>query len=150
VLVYSLYIIFILANLILIPVGLLAIKAGGYVVRVPQRILLPVILLACVVGAYAISERAFDIWVMLAMGVVGFLLERWQVPIGPVVLGIVLGGQLEEKFIQTLTGADGSPLAFFDRPLSAVLGVAAIALWTSLIFFRGRQGAGGKKAGTEL
>jgi putative tricarboxylic transport membrane protein len=150
VLVYSLYIIFILANLILIPVGLLAIKAGGYVVRVPQRILLPVILLACVVGAYAISERAFDIWVMLAMGVVGFLLERWQVPIGPVVLGIVLGGQLEEKFIQTLTGADGSPLAFFDRPLSAVLGVAAIALWTSLILFRGRQGAGGKKAGTEL
>jgi TctA family transporter len=127
-----------------------AIKAGGYVVRVPQRILLPIILLACVVGSYAISERVFDIWIMLAMGVVGFVLERWQVPIGPVVLGIVLGGQLEEKFIQTLTGADGSPLAFFDRPLSAVLGAAAIALWTSLLFFRGRKGADGKKAGTEL
>ena len=91
VLVYSLYIIFILANLILVPIGLLAIKAGGYVVRVPQKVLLPIILFACVVGSYAISERVFDIWVMLAMGVVGFLLERWQVPVGPVVLGIVLG-----------------------------------------------------------
>jgi TctA family transporter len=139
VLVYSLYLIFILANLVLIPIGLLAVKAGGYVVRVPQRVLLPIILLACVVGAYAISERSFDIWVMLAMGVLGFLLERWQVPVGPVVLGIVLGGPLEERFIQTLTGADGSPRAFFDRPLSAVLGIAAIALWSSLLFFRGRK-----------
>jgi TctA family transporter len=139
VLVYSLYIIFILANLVLIPIGLLAIKAGGYVVRAPQRVVLPIIVLACVVGAYAISERTFDIWVMLVMGVVGFQLERWKVPIGPVVLGIVLGGPVEEKFIQTLTAGDGSPLGFFDRPLSAVLGVAAIALWTSLLFFRGRR-----------
>jgi putative tricarboxylic transport membrane protein len=123
---------------VLVPIGLLAIKAGGFVVRVPQRVLLPLILLASVVGAYAISERSFDIWVMLAMGVLGFVLERWKVPIGPVVLGIVLGGPLEERFIQTLMGADGSPIAFFDRPLSAVLGVAAIGLWTSLLFFRRR------------
>ena len=143
VLVYSLYLLFILANLVLIPVGLLAIKAGGYIVRVPQRVLLPIILLACIVGSYAISERAFDVWIMLAMGVIGYLLERWGVPIGPVVLGIVLGGPLEERFIQTLTGADGSPTAFFDRPLSAVLGIAAIALWSSLLFFRGRSPAAG-------
>jgi TctA family transporter len=139
VLVYSLYFIFILANLILVPIGLLAIKASGYVVRVPQKVLLPIILFACVVGSYAISERVFDIWVMLAMGLVGFLLERWQVPVGPVVLGIVLGGPLEERFIQTLMGADGSPRAFFDRPLSALLGASTIALWGSLLFFRGRR-----------
>jgi TctA family transporter len=138
VLVYSLYIIFILANLILVPIGLLAIKAGGYVVRVPQKVLLPIILFACLVGSYAINERVFDIWVMLAMGLVGFLLERWQVPVGPVVLGIVLGGPLEERFIQTLMGSDGSPVAFFNRPLSAVFGVSAIALWGWLLLFRAR------------
>jgi putative tricarboxylic transport membrane protein len=136
VLVYSLYILFILSNLILLPIGLLAIKAGGYIVRVPQRVLLPMILLACIVGAYAVNESTFDVWIMLAMGVLGFGLERWQVPIGPIVLGIVLGGPLEERFIQTLTGADGSPLAFFDRPLSALLGIAAIALWGSLLLLR--------------
>jgi len=136
VLVYSLYILFILSNLILIPIGLLAIKAGGYVVRVPQRVLLPIILLACVVGSYSINGSTFDIWVMLAMGLLGFMLERQQIPVGPVVLGIVLGGPLEERFIQTLTGAGGSPLGFVDRPLSAALAIMAIALWVSLLFFR--------------
>ena len=146
VLVYSLYILFILANLILLPVGLLAIKAGGYIVRVPQRVLLPMILLACVVGAYAVNESYFDIGIMLGMGVLGFLLERWQIPIGPIVLGIVLGGPLEERFIQTLTGADGSLLAFFNRPLSAILGTVAIALWASLLFFRGGPIVGRRKS----
>jgi TctA family transporter len=141
VLVYSLYLLFIIANLVLIPVGLIAIKAGGYVVRVPQCVLLPIILLACIVGSYALSERAFDVWMMLSMGVLGFGLERWQVPIGPIVLGIVLGGPLEERFIQTLTGADGSFIAFFDRPLSALFGLAAIALWGSLLLFRKRRAA---------
>ncbi len=131
-LVYALYLLFILANLVLLPVGLLAIKVGGYVVRVPRRVLLPVILLSCVVGAYAINGSAFDVWVMLGMGLVGFLLERRRVPLGPVVLGIILGGPLEERFIQTLTGAGGSPLAFFDRPLSALLGILCVGLWLTI------------------
>jgi TctA family transporter len=139
VLVYSLYILFILSNLILLPVGLLAIKIGGYMVRVPQRLLLPIILLACAVGAYADSGNIFDIWLMLGMGLLGFLLERYRVPIGPIVLGIVLGGPLEERFIQTLTGADGSPLAFVNRPVAAVLAISTIALWASLLLFRGRR-----------
>ncbi len=131
-LVYALYLLFILANLVLLPVGLLAIKAGGYVVRVPRRVLIPVILLTCVLGAYAINGSAFDVWVMLGMGLLGFLLERRRVPLGPVVLGIILGGPLEERFIQTLTGAGGSPLAFFDRPLSALLGILCIGLWLTI------------------
>ena len=131
-LVYALYLLFVLANLVLLPVGLLAIKAGGYVVRVPRRVLLPIILLSCVLGSYAINGSAFDVWVMLGMGLVGFLLERRRVPLGPVVLGIILGGPLEERFIQTLTGAGGSPLAFFDRPLSALLGMLCIGLWLTI------------------
>ncbi len=128
-LVYSVYIVFLLANLILIPIGFLAIKAGGYVVRVPRRVLLPVILLFCVIGSYAISGSYFDVGVMLAMGILGFTLERRQVPLGPVVLGIILGGPLEERFIQTLTGSDLGVGAFFSRPLAALLGVVCLLVW---------------------
>ncbi len=128
-LVYSVYIVFVLANLILIPVGFLAIKAGGFVVRVPRRVLLPVILLFCVIGSYAIGGSYFDIGVMLAMGILGFILERRQVPLGPVVLGIILGGPLEERFIQTLTGSDHGAGAFFSRPLAALLGVVCLLVW---------------------
>jgi putative tricarboxylic transport membrane protein len=128
-LVYSIYLLFFLANLVLLPVGLLAIKAGGALVRVPHRILLPVIVLFCVIGAYAVNNSDFDVGVMLAMGLLGFALDAWRIPLGPVVLGIVLGGPLEERFIGTLNTSGGSPLAFFERPQSLALSVLCVALW---------------------
>jgi TctA family transporter len=128
-LVYGLYLIFILANLVLLPVGLAAIKAGGLVLRVPKRILMPVILLFCVLGAFAINGSTFDIGVMLAFGLIGFFLERRAIPLGPVVLGIILGGPLEERLIQVLTAADGSPVAFVDRWPALIL----VGLWLLLL-----------------
>jgi len=128
-LVYSIFLMFLLANLVLIPVGFLAIKTGGLVVRVPRRILLPLIVLFCVIGSYAIAGSYFDVGVMLALGVVGFLLERRRVPLGPVVLGIILGGPLEERFVQTLVGSGGSLTALFARPMAAALGALCMALW---------------------
>ncbi|MCL4190594.1 MAG: tripartite tricarboxylate transporter permease, partial [Thermoguttaceae bacterium] len=129
VLVYSIFLIFFLANFILIGVGFLAVKAGGYVVRIPRRILLPVILLFCVIGSYAINGSYFDIGVMLVMGGFGFALERRQIPLGPVVLGIILGGPLEERFIQTLSSSASAWDAFFSRPMAAALGITAILVW---------------------
>jgi len=128
-LVYSVYLTFLLANLVLIPIGFLAIKTGGFVVRVPRRVLLPLILLFCVIGSYAINGSYFDVGVMLAMGILGFVLERREVPLGPIVLGIILGGPLEERFVQTLTGSGGHPGAFFAWPLAAPLGIVCLLVW---------------------
>ena len=129
VLVHSLYLVFVLANLALLPAGFLAIRASGALMRVPRHTLLPVIVLFCVLGAYAIGGSYFDVGLMLAMGVLGFLLERWQVPVGPVVLGIILGGPLEERFIQAMTASQGSLTVFFARPSAAVLGIVALGVW---------------------
>jgi TctA family transporter len=129
VLVHSLYLVFVLANLALLPAGFLAIRASGALMRVPRHTLLPVIVLFCVLGSYAIGGSYFDVGVMLVMGVLGFLLERWQVPVGPVVLGIILGGPLEERFIQAMTASDGSLTVFFARPSAAVLAVVALGVW---------------------
>lgn len=130
-LVYGIFAVFILANLLLLPVGFLAIKAGAYLVRIPRRILLPVILFFCILGSFAINQSAFDVGVMAAMGLLGFALDRWGIPLGPVVLGLVLGGPLEERFIQTLTGGGGSLGAFFERKLSLGLGAVCLVLWLS-------------------
>ena len=135
-LVYSIFLVFFLANLVLIPVGFLAIKVGGYVVKIPRKILLPVILLFCVIGAYAINGSYFDIGVMLLMGMLGFFLERRQIPLGPVVLGIILGGPLEERFIQTLSSSGSAWTAFFARPMAAVLGTTAILVWLTPVLAR--------------
>jgi len=128
-LVYSIYLIFLLANLVLLPVGFAAIKLGGTIVRVPRRVLMPIIVLFCVTGAYALGGSLFDVWIMLAMGVLGVVLERRNIPLGPVVLGIILGGLLEERFIQTLTGAGGSVAGLVNRPVAAFLAVVCVMLW---------------------
>jgi hypothetical protein len=115
-------------------------------VRVPRRVLLPIILVFCLLGAYAINSSYFDVGVMAAMGVLGFVLERRRVPLGPVVLGIILGGPLEERFIQTLTGSDGSPAAFFSRPMAALLGLITIALWLTPAILAWRRRSGKQKS----
>src|SRR5690606_20141743 len=130
VLVNSIYLAFILANLLLIPLGLMAIRAGSLLIHVPQRVLMPTILLFCILGAYAINGSTFDIWIMLVLGIVGFVLESNGVPLGPMVLGIILGGKLEETFVQNLTKSDSLP-AFFERPMAAGLGVVCLLLWAA-------------------
>lgn len=127
-LVYGIYMTFLLANLLLIPLGYLAIRAGSLIVRIPRPNILPLILLFCIVGAFAIDASYFDVWVMLTMGLLGFALERLQIPLGPVVLGIILGPRLEETFVQNLTKS-GSLLDFFGRPIAAGLGFLCVALW---------------------
>ena len=135
VLVYSIYWCFILANLLLIPVGVLAVRAGSQLVRVPRRILLPVILLFCFVGSFAIRGSYFDVWVMLAMGLLGLFLEAKAVPLGPVVLGIILGGRLEESLVQSLAKST-TLLDFVSRPAAALLAFACLVLWASPWLFR--------------
>ncbi|MCK5641072.1 MAG: tripartite tricarboxylate transporter permease, partial [Gammaproteobacteria bacterium] len=103
-LVYSIYVIFILANIILLPVGFAAIKVASYLIRIPKAILLPAILLFCIVGSYSLNASYLDVIVMLIMGVLGFVLERHRVPLAPIVLGLILGPMVEERFIQIMTG----------------------------------------------
>jgi putative tricarboxylic transport membrane protein len=128
VLVGSIFVTFVLANLLLIPIGLAAIRTGTVLIRIPRRILLPAIMLFCIVGSYAMYGSYFDVWVMLAMGLLGFVLEKQGVPLGPVVLGIILGSQVEHVFIQCITKSS-SLAAFFASPLSIGLGLISVALW---------------------
>lgn len=125
---YGLYFAFLLANLALIPVGLAAIRAGTLLVRIPRRILLPIVTLCCILGSYAVSGSRFDVGIMAALGVLGFFLERWRLPLGPVVLGIVLGGPVEESFLQAMAQTGGRLAGLFSRPLAAALALCALAV----------------------
>lgn len=132
-LVVSIYVIFFLSNLILIPMGLTAIRASSYLVQLPRRILLPMIVLFCIVGSYAMSGSYFDVWVMLGMGLLGFVLERFCIPLGPVVLGLIMGGQLEHNFLQSITKSTDLT-TFVSRPIAAVLAILCALLWFIPLF----------------
>jgi TctA family transporter len=136
--IYAIFIVFVLANIIMVPLGWLAIKAAKNVLRAPRNILMPVILLFCVVGSFAINNTAFDVAVMLVAGVVAFMLEANGFPIAPLILGVVLGGMLEENLVSSLIKSDGRLLAFFERPIAATLGVITMVIWLSPLVRRRR------------
>ncbi|MEE2937894.1 MAG: tripartite tricarboxylate transporter permease [Planctomycetota bacterium] len=128
-LVASIFVTFVVANLMLIPIGLGAIRVASVLIKIPRRILLPLIVLFCIIGAYSMTGSYFDVSLMLAMGLLGFMLETWKVPLGPIVLGLILGGQLEHRFLQSLTVSSGLS-AFFANPISITLGGLCILLWS--------------------
>ncbi len=97
------------------------------VLKIPRERLMPIVFVLCVIGPYAITQRLFDVWVMLFFGVVGFLLRRMDYPMAPLVLGIILGDLLDKNLRRGLTLSDGSLEPFFTRPISAIF-VALIAL----------------------
>jgi TctA family transporter len=137
-LVTSIYVTFVIANLMLLPLGLAAIQAGSMLIRIPRRILLPMIVLFCIVGSYSMSGSYFDIWIMLVMGLFGFVLEKYGVPLAPIVLGLILGGQVEHRFLQCITTST-DVTAFFASPISVGLGLTCLALWLLPALRLGRQ-----------
>lgn len=129
--IYAIFLIFILANIIMIPLGILCIKASRRILKVPRNILMPVILLFCVVGTFAINNSLFEIGVMLVAGLIAYLLEENHFPIAPAILGVVLGGMLEENFITSMIKSDGNLMAFVSRPIAATLAVVTLLVWST-------------------
>jgi len=119
------------ATLCILVFGLVMVRPLLWVLRVPRAIIMPIVFVLCVLGAYAISSRVFDIWVMLAVGVVVFVLRRRGYPAAPFVLGIVLGDIVDKSLRRGLVISDGDPTPFFARPIAGVLAtiVLLIFLW---------------------
>jgi TctA family transporter len=128
-LIYAVFIVFFIANLALLPLGFLAIRLSRQILHIPQKVLMPIILMFCIVGAFAINNTVFGVTIMLILGVLAYIMEENGFPIAPAILGIVLGGMLEHKFVSSMIKADGDFLGFFSRPIAATLGILVILLW---------------------
>ena len=127
--IYAVFIVFFLANLLMIPFGWGAIKAAKRILDIPRNILMPVILLFCIVGAFAINNTLFAVGVILVFGIAAYFMEENGYPVAPAILGVILGAMLEEHFISSMIKSDGSLMGFFNRPIAAGLGALTIGLW---------------------
>ncbi|GEN26139.1 tripartite tricarboxylate transporter permease [Halomonas cupida] len=133
VLVYAIFIVFLLANLLLLPLGLLAIRGARHILAVPAAMLYPLILLFCIVGAYATNNSMLDVVIMLILGLLAWLLAENEFPIGPMILAVILGPILEGNFLRSMIKANGDVLMLVDRPIAATLGTLAILVWVAII-----------------
>ncbi|MEI5681353.1 MULTISPECIES: tripartite tricarboxylate transporter permease [unclassified Mesorhizobium] len=131
--IYAVFLIFILANLIMIPLGWGLIKFSKNILRVSKSVLMPLILIFCIVGAFASNNAVYGVTIMLVFGVVGYLMEENGIPIAPCVLGIVIGPILEKNLISTLIKSQGNLLDFINRPISFVIFLIFCLIWLSII-----------------
>jgi len=122
--VYDVVVMMLFASIGILIYGLVLTKPLVQVLRVPQHLIMPIIFVLCTVGSFAIAGRLFDVYVMLAFGVLGFFLRHYGYPMAPLVLGIVLGDLMEKNLRRALVLSDGDLTPFFTRPISA--GVAAL------------------------
>ncbi len=129
--IYAIFIVFVLANLIMLPLGWLIVKLATRVLRVARNILMPVILLFCIVGAFAVTNSTLGVLLILCFGVVAFVMEENGFPVAPAILGVVLGKMLEESLVTSMIKSDGDPLLFFTRPIAMWLaaGTLLVVLW---------------------
>lgn len=139
-----------LATLLMLPLGLLI---GRYayqsIITLPKAVLVPVIAFMCVIGSYAIRNNITDMLIMLALGVLGWVLARFGYSASPIVLGLILGPIAEQGFVQgyLIGNANGNVLGeFFGRPLAlAIIALTLLSLLYPLLAKRLRlktQGAG--------
>jgi putative tricarboxylic transport membrane protein len=124
---YAIYIIFVIANVLMVPMGIWMIRAASFVLRAPRSAVMPVILLCCAVGSFAVAgNNPFAVVLVAAFGVIGYIMEANGYPIAALVLGIVMGTMVEQSFVTSLIKSDGSLLPFFSRPIAAILAAVTI------------------------
>lgn len=128
-LVYSLFGTLIMANIFMLIIGLFAIRFVGKIVDVPKNILLPIVVTMCFIGSYSLSNNLFEVWIALAFGVIGYLLEKFNYPLPPLILGIILGPIIESNLRRTIIESGNDLTVFATRPISAIfLSIAIISL----------------------
>ncbi|MEM6385318.1 MAG: tripartite tricarboxylate transporter permease [Pseudomonadota bacterium] len=111
----------VLLNLALIPVFI-------RVLAMPFTLLTPIIFMLCVLGVFATTDRMFDTWIMLILGVCGYLLRKLNYPVAPAVLAIVLGPLAERSLRQSLISSQGDVTTFITRPISLTCVLLALLL----------------------
>lgn len=128
---YGIFVALILANIAMIFWLSLGIKLFIRILTVPKHLLLPILLVFCAVGSFALNNRIFDIWVLIFFGILGYIMEKADFPIVPIILGIILGPLADKQLRLGLSISNNSLWPLFTQPISLVCLILAIIslLW---------------------
>jgi len=114
-------------NIMLVLICLLGVSVFVWAVQKSIPFLTPLIVAVCVAGSYAVNNWTRDVWLMVFFGIVAYVLSLLEFPMVNLLLGLILGNQIEFNFIKSILLSDGDPLVFFQKPISATL------IWVSIL-----------------
>lgn len=144
-LMYSIFIGLFVINILMMFIGLVAIRFAARLIMVPTSVIVPTVMLLSFVGIYSVSNSFFNVGVLLAAGILGYVVRKLGYSIAPLSIGFVLGPILENSLRQSLTIADGSAAEFFNTPIGLTIygALALTILWgpvSNWIRNRGNKG----------
>ncbi|MBM4330546.1 MAG: C4-dicarboxylate ABC transporter permease [Deltaproteobacteria bacterium] len=117
--VYPIFAAMILAQFVMLFVGLGGARFFARLINIDRRILTPIIFLLCVIGSYAMRFSFFDVGVSLVIGIIAYFMNYYGYPGSPILLAIILGPMVEQNMRRSLVISHGDPTIFFTRPISA-------------------------------
>jgi len=117
-----------LANVFMMIMELGFMRIFVKISRVPLSLLFPVILLSCIFGTFSTNNRVFDVWMLVAIGVIGYFLIECDVPVPPIVLGYILGPMIEKNFRTAMYTARGNVMAITGRPVALAIVIFSVIL----------------------
>ncbi|MGQ9693912.1 MAG: tripartite tricarboxylate transporter permease [Thermodesulfobacteriota bacterium] len=126
--VYTIFVGMLVCNLIMIIAGLFTARFFSELMRVPENILGAFIITFCLIGAFALRNDLADVWFMALFGILGYFMRRYNLPIPPLILGVILGPLAESYFLTTMIGEANNFWVFFCRPVSAALLIISLAI----------------------
>jgi putative tricarboxylic transport membrane protein len=126
VLVYTIIVGLFIANVCMGLLGYAGLKLFARITTIPNAILVPLIFILCYVGAFALNNNVDDIYFMIAAGIVAYILLKLEFSMPPIILGLILGGIIEQNLARSLVLSKGSFIIFFTRPISCALMLIAI------------------------
>ena len=139
--VYTIFAGMILVNVLMIALGFVAALCFATLMRVPAPILNTFIVVFCFLGAFALRNDMADVWLTMLFGVAGFFMRRWDLPIPPLVMGIILGPLAEQYFLTSMVANRNALTVFVTRPVSAVVLAMSVGLVAWVAVKRARRRA---------
>jgi putative tricarboxylic transport membrane protein len=132
--VYAVFISMIIANIAFLIVGMAGVKIFARVISIERKLLIPAIMVLSLVGAYAINQNLFDVILAIIMGAVGYLLQKYEFPLSPILLALILGPMSESNLRRFMQIDDGRFWMIFTKPICVIfIALAVGSLVTSVI-----------------
>jgi putative tricarboxylic transport membrane protein len=129
---YGIFAAYLLAHPIMALIMALGARWMLRVVAVPKAALFPIVLVLCVIGAYALNNTMGNVYILLAFGVLGYLMVKFGFPLAPFILGVILGDQIEINLVRSIM-TDANPWLFLTRPISGgLLAASALSILAAL------------------
>jgi putative tricarboxylic transport membrane protein len=126
-------------NVMLLILNLPLVGMWAKVCEIPYSILAPTVIIFCAIGAFSVRGNAFDLWVALIFGFIGYGMKKLGYPPAPMLLCMILGDRLESSFRQSLVLSGGSYSIFVTRPITATLLALALILTIASLIARRRS-----------